>query len=107
LSTDVSEVGGGSTYIPEGNSECHLIVSKVVIQVVVFLWDDISEVVLGACYLPFSERVGTNCVCMYKVFLLRLSHGVIKVLRSFLWSIRVPAQRLKVAALPLGYLPPG
>jgi hypothetical protein len=33
-----------------------LVVSSVVVQVVVFLLDDILEVVLGACSLPFDDR---------------------------------------------------
>jgi hypothetical protein len=44
----------------------------VVVQVVVFLLDDNSEVVLGACCLPLYEHVGTTCVCMYIICLLRV-----------------------------------
>jgi hypothetical protein len=48
-----------------------LVVSYVVIQVVVFLLDDNSEVVLEAYSVPFDEPFGANCVCVYKVFLLK------------------------------------
>jgi hypothetical protein len=34
--------------------------------------DDNLEVVLGACCLPFYEHVGTTCVCMYIICLLRV-----------------------------------
>jgi hypothetical protein len=50
----------------------------VVFQVVDFLLGDNSEVVLGACSLPFyTEHDGTTCVCMYIICLLRVRHGVI------------------------------
>jgi hypothetical protein len=51
---------------------CRLVVSYVVVQVVVILLDDNSEVVLGACCLPFYEHVGTTCVCTYIICLIRL-----------------------------------
>jgi hypothetical protein len=61
----------------------HPVVVSVVVQVV-FLLDDILEVVLRACSLPSDDCVGTKCVCMYKVFLLKIWHGVLlKPLRSF------------------------
>jgi hypothetical protein len=49
-----------------------LIVSSVFVQVVIFLLDDNLEVVLGACSPPLDGCVGIDCVCMYKVFLLRV-----------------------------------
>jgi hypothetical protein len=62
----------------------YIVFSSVVVQVVVFLLDGNSEVVQGACCLPIDERVGTNCVCRYKGFLLRMWHEVrLKFLRSF------------------------
>jgi hypothetical protein len=52
----------------------------VVVQVIAFLLDDNLEAVLGACSPPFYELVGTNCVCMYKVVLLRVGHGIYFIL---------------------------
>jgi hypothetical protein len=39
--------------------------------------DDNSEAVLGARCLPFYEHVGTTCVCMYIICLLRVLYGVL------------------------------
>jgi hypothetical protein len=50
----------------------HPVLASVVVQVVIFLLDDILEVVLRACSLPFDECVGTKCVCTYKFFLLKM-----------------------------------
>jgi hypothetical protein len=49
-----------------------LVASSVVVEVVVFLLDDNLKVVLEAYSLPFDESVGTNCVCKYTVFLLKM-----------------------------------
>jgi hypothetical protein len=55
----------------------------VVVQVVVFLLVDNSEVVLGACCIPFYEHVGTTCVYMFKICILRVCHGVLLKLLLF------------------------
>jgi hypothetical protein len=61
----------------------------MVVQVVVFLLNDISELVLGACCLPFYEHVGTTCVCMYEgcVMGVFLSFFVVKCTLLFAVSI--------------------
>jgi hypothetical protein len=77
----ITNLGQGGLF--RSQLSCRLVASKVVVQVVVFLLDDNSKVVLGACCLPFYEHVGTTCVCMYKVFLLRVWHGILLKFRSF------------------------
>jgi hypothetical protein len=54
---------------------CHII-SSVIVQVVVFLLDDNSELVLGACCLPFRTLTIANW------FLLRPSYVTAGVLNS-------------------------
>jgi hypothetical protein len=72
----------------QSQQSCLLIVSWVVIQVVIFLLDDKLNVVLGACSPPFYECVGTSCVCVHKVFLLRVTWSS-KISSFLLWSRRM------------------
>jgi hypothetical protein len=81
-SYSITNLGQGGLF--RSQLSYRLVVSSVVIQVVVFLLDDNSEVVLGACCLPFHEHIGTTCVCMYMICLLRVWHGLLlKFLRFF------------------------
>jgi hypothetical protein len=69
-SYSITNLGQGGLF--RSQLSYRLVVSYVVFQVVVFLSDDNSEVVLGACCLPFYEHVGTTCACMYIICLLRV-----------------------------------
>jgi hypothetical protein len=68
LSYSIRNLGQGGLF--RSQLSYLLVVSYVVFQVVVFLSDDNSEVVLGACCLPFYEHVGTTFVCVYIICLI-------------------------------------
>jgi hypothetical protein len=68
-SYSITNLGQGGLF--RSQLSYHLVVTKVVIQIVVFLLVDNSQVVLGACCLPLYEHVGTTCDCMYIICLLR------------------------------------
>jgi hypothetical protein len=78
-------LGQGGLFWPQHSY--HLEVLSVVIRFVIFLLDDMLEVVQGACSLLFIERVRTSCVCVQS-FSSKDAAWSYKI-SSFLWSRRV------------------
>jgi hypothetical protein len=54
-----------------------------------FLLDDNSEVVLGACCLPFYEHVGTTCVYVHNLSSKGVTWSSSKISSFLLWLRRV------------------